>query len=289
MVGGYIRPSGGEDLFVLKIDHTGNPLWHKKYGGGSGETSDPPNSIAQTPDGGYVLTGRTFSFQAGGSGDFWVLNLNANGDIVWQRAYGSAGLSEYPISVFPTLDGGYAVGGATQGNGTGDVWVLKLNGAGAVVWQEIYRGSVSSFGRSLMPTIDGGYIVAGETASTDAFILKLDATGSMEWERTYGGNGNDELMFVTPVVSGGYVAVGNTTSFGAGERRVWVLRVAENGDITRGCTFDGVASFSQVTSFAGSVDSTAAPVDVPILVAEPQSLIAQPFTMVDNLCSGRRP
>lgn len=130
---GWIYSNGAwqSDMWILKLDATGNVDWQKTYGGSG---YDSANSIQQTSDGGYIVAGYANSFGAGG-GDAWVLKLDANGAVVWQKAYGGLN-SDWAVSIQQTNDGGYIVAGGTNSFGAGqsDIWILKLDTAGNVVW-----------------------------------------------------------------------------------------------------------------------------------------------------------
>ena len=76
--------AGGSDLWILKLDRSGNVVWQKTYGG---EKNDYASSIRQTTDKGYIVAGCTYSFGAGGS-DLWILKLDRSGNVVWQKTYG---------------------------------------------------------------------------------------------------------------------------------------------------------------------------------------------------------
>ena len=154
--------------------------WAKTYGG---EEGDQANSIQQTSDGGYIMAGRTWSFGAG-IHDYWVLKLDANGDVTWQKTYGGEDWDQ-ANSIQQTSDGGYIVAGCTRSFGAGhyDYWVLKLDANGGVTWQKTYGGENEDRAYSIQQTSDGGYIVAGYKLSgafsTDYWVLKLDANGSI--------------------------------------------------------------------------------------------------------------
>jgi hypothetical protein len=186
--GGYIVAgktgsfgAGDGDIWVLKLNASGDVVWQKTYGGGGW---DEAFSIQQTTDGGYIVAGTTGSFGAGGD-DGWVLKLNASGDVVWQKTYGGKEWDE-ASSIQQTTDGGYIVAGTTGSFGAGgyDFWVLKLNASGDVVWQKTYGGGDHDEATSIQQTSDGGYIVAGWTKSfgaggSDFWVLKLDASGDV--------------------------------------------------------------------------------------------------------------
>jgi hypothetical protein len=246
--GGYIVSgrtgsfgAGHGDIWVLKLNASGDVVWQKTYGGGGW---DEARSIQQTTDGGYIVSGTTWSFGAGGY-DFWVLKLNASGDVVWQKTYGGGGWDE-ARSIQQTTDGGYIVAGWTGsfGAGSADFWVLKLDSSGDLVWQKTYGGAGNDWAHFIQQTSDGGYIVAGYTGSLgagslDFRVLKLDARGDVVWQKTYGGENSDWATCIQQTTDGGYIVAGVTWSFGAGRRDVWVLKLNARGYVVWEKTYGG--------------------------------------------------
>jgi predicted secreted protein len=165
--------------------------WAATYSVGGREGDTWPRSVQQTEDGGYVVAGFTEAVGAGGR-DIWILKLDTNGNIIWQKTYGGSG-NETPYSIKQTHDGGYVVAGYTSSFGSGgrDFWILKLDTDGSVVWQKAYGGGSNETAWAIQQTDDNGYIVVGRTrsfgpGSQNAWILKLDANGSVVWQKTYG-------------------------------------------------------------------------------------------------------
>ena len=249
--GGYIVAgktnsfgAGGDDFWLLKLDSAGAIKWQKSYGGGA---DDSANSIQQTSDDGYIVAGWTTSFGAGGS-DFWVLKLDPEGNIQWQKTYGG-GAADYAYSVQQTSDGGYIVAGiGSFGTRGDDFWVLKLDPSGNVQWQKAYGGNGQESACFIQETSGGGYILAGTTRSfraalrnCDFWVLKLSPTGSIQWQNVYGGNGDDRLYSVQETTEGGYVLAGMTSSFGTGvnDYDFWVLKLGEGGDVQWQKTYGG--------------------------------------------------
>ena len=167
---------GDNDVWVLKLDSSGNRVWQKAYGGPS---DDRAFSVQQTADGGFVVAGFTKSFGAGDM-DFWVLRLDASGTLAWQRTYGG-GAMDWAFGVRQTSEGGYLVVGRTDSFGLGgaDAWILKLDDAGLVTWQRTFGGGALDYAYSVRETADGSYLVGGVTGSYgagnyDAMVLKLE-------------------------------------------------------------------------------------------------------------------
>jgi len=230
--GGYIVAgwtfsfgAGDSDFWVLKLDQSGNVQWQKAYGG---PDWDRAFSIQQTSDGGYIVAGETWSFGAGDS-DFWVLKLDRNGDVQWQKAYGGPS-EEHVSSIQQTADGGYIVAGTTKSFFFSGTWVLKLDRNGNVQWQKTY-GGLSKGPVSIQQTADGEYIVAGKSEGYDIWVLRLDRNGNPQWGKTYGGLGLGEALSIQQTSDGGYIVAGETWSFGAGDSDFWVLKLDRNGDV----------------------------------------------------------
>ena len=249
---------GDYDFWVLKLDSNGGVEWEMAYGGGG---NDYCRSIRRAKDGGYIVAGQTNSFGAG-NGDFWVLKLNSNGGVEWEKAYGGSG-KENASFIRQTSDEGFIVTGYTDsfGAGNGDIWVLKLNSDGTVAWQKTYGGSGTDSASSIQQAKNGGYVVAGRTDSfgkgyRDIWVLKLNSDGTVAWQKTYGGSGDEHAASVGQTFDDGYVVTGYTNSSGAGGRDLWVLKLDNNGEIS-GCDAMGISEATVSDTSVQGQDSNA--------------------------------
>ncbi len=225
---------GGPDFWVLKLSETGNIQWQNTIGGSS---EDQFYSLHQTADGGFILGGFSNSNISGdksenslGAFDYWVLKLNATGAIQWQNTIGG-NEGDYLTSLQQTADGGYIVGGSSLSNISGDksenslggldYWVLKLNAAGAIQWQNTIGGDSDDQLKSLQQTADGGYILGGFSSSDisgdktqntlgayDFWVIKLNATGAIQWQNTIGSISSEFLNSLRQTADGGYILGG---------------------------------------------------------------------------------
>ncbi len=221
------------DIWVLKLDSTGNLLWEKTFGGSE---EDRGKSIWQTDDGGYIVVGDTASKGAGGN-DAWVFKLDSNGNLVWDKTFGGSG-SDEPYSIQQTTDGGFIVTGTTSSKGAGyeDAWVFKLDSAGNLVWDKTFGEYLDDGAESIQQTTDGGYIVTGWTNSKgtgqhDAWVFKLDSAGNLVWDKTFGGSLDDWAHSIQQTTDGGYVVAGQTIPKGTGEYDAWILKLNSNGNL----------------------------------------------------------
>jgi len=244
-VAGYTgsKGAGGTDFWVIKLDEQGNQVWDRTYGGSGGDSAF---SLIQTTDGGYAVAGITES-KGVGRWDAWVIKLDKQGKIVWDKTYGGSE-SDYGVSLIQTTDGGYAVAGITESKGAGgeNLWVIKLDEQGKIVWDRTYGdgGSGTDCAGSLIQTTDGGYAVGGFNYSkgaggTDFWVIKLDEQGNKNWDRTYGGSGYDSAASLIQTTDGGYAVAGITKSKGAGGADFWVIKLDEQGNQVWDRTYGG--------------------------------------------------
>ncbi len=267
--------NGGSDIWIVKLDGSGNIMWQNTIGG-SGE--DLLVSIKQTTDGGYILGAGSDSNISGdktensrGGLDYWILKLDGNGNIMWQKTYGGA-QPEFEPKVVETSDGGYFVGGYSDSNVSGDktdptngqrdYWALKLDNTGAIVWQNSIGGNLVDRPQAAFQTNDGGYIIGGFSSSdvsgdktepnlgvNDNWIVKLDANGILQWENTIGGNDSDVLRDMIQTTDGGYLVGGYSKSNISGDKTensqgdfdFWLLKLDGSGNIVWQNTIGGSA------------------------------------------------
>jgi len=233
-IAGAISISAGDkDVYVIKLDAKGNLQWTKTIGGENLEESE---SLIQTSDGGYAITGSTYSFGAGGY-DVYVVKLDANGNLQWTKTIGGPE-SEQGYSIIQTSDGGYAIVGYTSSFGAGeeDTYLVKLDAKGNLQWTKTIGGENWEAGHSLIQTSDGGYAIAGGTISfgvgePDVYVVKLDANGNLQWTRTIGGKDADLGFSLIQTADGGYAIAGSTLSLGAREWDVYVVKLDANGNL----------------------------------------------------------
>lgn len=201
-----------------------------------GSDIDNANSILQTTDGGYIAAGFSDSNNGDVSGnhgnpDYWIVKLNNQGVIQWQKSLGGTSV-EQAHSIIQTTDGGYVVAGYSYSNngdvsgnhGGYDSWVVKLNNLGVIQWQKSLGGTGSDLANSIVQTADGGYIVAGFSdsnngdvsgnhgSSSDCWIVKLNDLGVIQWQKSIGGSNYDDAYSIVQTTDGGYIVAGVSSS-----------------------------------------------------------------------------
>lgn len=266
--GDVSNPLGGWDCWVIKIDGVGNLLWEKTFGGTG---PDAANHIEQTDNGGYIISGWTSSNDLDVSGnnggyDYWILEIDSIGNIIWQNALGGSGDEQCQL-VKGTPDGGFIAVGSSDSNdgdvtgnhgGDGDMWIVKLNSQGTLVWQKSLGGSGNEIANSLIVANDGSAIVVGFSSSTngnvtgnhggdDFWVVKLDSLGNLIWEQSYGGSSNETANSIQVASDQNYIVAGFTTSSDGdvssnnGISDIWILKIDTTGSLIWERTLGGTS------------------------------------------------
>jgi hypothetical protein len=191
--------AGDNDFYLIKTDANGDAIWTRTYGGSG---MDQGFSVQQTSDGGYIATGETKSFGAGGT-DVYLVRTDAAGDTLWTRTYGGI---EYDFgwSVQQTFYGGFIIAGSSYSFGAGglDLYLIRTDALGDTLWTKTYGGTSNDYGVSVQLTSDGGYIVAGKTesfgsGSTDFYLVRL----AHEYPRPIADAGQNQMVILGTVVT----------------------------------------------------------------------------------------
>jgi hypothetical protein len=279
LIGGYSNSNisgektenskGNFDCWLIKLDESGTIVWQKTIGGSS---LDDLVSIKQTADGGYIA-GCTSSSNISGDKtennrtydtigpDYWILKLDALGNIEWQKTIGGGG-GDFLNSIIQTSDSGYLVTGVSDSNasfeksensrGSNDYWVLKLNQEGTIEWQKTLGGSDVETYFPKVIEIDNGYVLSGSSYSNisgdktensnggvDIWILKLSLNGDIDWQQSIGGEGDDATINIYPTSDNCYLVCGSSNSGISGDKTeeskgssdYWILKINSIGEI----------------------------------------------------------
>ncbi len=229
---------GSRDIFVQKLDTYGNFLWARSFGDSS---DDYGVSISVDPSGNVYTTGTflgTVDFNPGagianltsaGNIDVFVQKLDASGNFLWARSFGSTSNNFVSSISVDALGNVYTSGifvgtvdfdpGAGTANltsaGGDDIFVQKLDASGNFLWARPFGGSFNEDVSSITIDASGSIYSTGifegtvdfdpgtGTASLssagdrDVFVQKLDASGNFLWARSFGGSSSDEGFSIT--------------------------------------------------------------------------------------------
>jgi predicted secreted protein len=220
---------GDSDIWLIKVDSLGNMIWNKTYGGVG---SDSVSTIIETADGGFVLGCSTSSFGAG-SADFWLIKVDSFGTMEWNKTYGGLGI-EYANSLVVADDGGYAMTGSTStfGNGSADVWLVKVNSLGNLEWNRTYGTPRADYCDSIVISKEGGYTLACITqpptfGDGEFWLIEVDSLGSLKLNQTYGTSAHHSHTSLLRTTEDNYI-LGGSTRDTWGLRDFWLVEIGES-------------------------------------------------------------
>mgnify|MGYP001562587412 CR=1 FL=1 len=225
------RHAGG-DYWVIKLNPLGELEWSRYFGG---TYSDTAYGAAQTQNGNYLIIGSSDSNDVDinnnkGSYDFWTIKLSSSGDLIWEKSFGGSEIDEAK-AIAATNDGNFLIVGDTRSNdtdvstnsGAADVWIIKINPEGELLWEKTFGGSSFDSVQAIHKTQNNEFIVAGNSRSTDgdltknngqndAWLFKINNQGTITFQSTVGGSAIDLLMDATELNDGKIIGVGNSNS-----------------------------------------------------------------------------
>lgn len=262
--------------------------WQRCYGGAK---NDLPANIITTRDGGYLMTGATRSTNGDvsenhGDYDLWLVKINPNGSIKWQKSYGGSATDAGAV-ILETFDGGYIIGAVSQSKDgdlqglphhdtavASDIWIFKIDSIGAIKWQKTFGGSGYDQISGIFESGEGEYIVLGTTQSSDGdvrgnhggegsdiWLFRFSESGSIIWQKTLGGTKNDIATSFIKTSDNGYAILGYTTSFDgdvSGRSRdssydAWLIKLNHAGDILWQKTYGG-SQYEEANSVIETLD-----------------------------------
>ncbi|UCH88869.1 MAG: Ig-like domain-containing protein [Thermoplasmata archaeon] len=232
--GGYIlagstQSYGGadSDVWLIKTDSSGVEMWNKTFGGGNFEEG---SCVQQTRDGGYIISGSTYSYgnNTPNKPNVWLIKTDSSGNAEWIKTFGG-NQSDTANFVQQTQDNGYVITGQTGSYGlntpvTSNIWLIKTNSSGSESWNRTYGGVNNDTGNSVQQICDGGYFITGTTYSygagtpnhSNAILFKTNSMGDIKCYKVFGGPQNDSGNFGFLSPNGYYTMTGTTFSYGSG-------------------------------------------------------------------------
>jgi uncharacterized repeat protein (TIGR01451 family) len=198
-------------VFYFLFSQTPGITWQQTIGG---ENDDLPSFSLKTIDGQIITIGTTKSLTGvysgnHGSSDIWVEKHDLKGILQWRKIFGGTG-TDLPVNYYYNIDGSLMIlatttsnnGNVSSNHGLHDIWVLKLDNAGTLVWQKCYGGSNDENAGNIIKASDGNFVVSGTTYSSngdltanagnqDAWIFKIDNFGVIQWQKNLGGSNQE--------------------------------------------------------------------------------------------------
>ena len=223
---------GDEDFFIMKYDSNGNNIWDKTAGGGS---YDEGSGVAVDSDDNIIVTGVTKSFGAGLT-DVWTIKYDPDGNLIWNKTAGG-GSYDGGSGIAVDWDNNIIVTGWTSSFGLegNDVWTIKYDPDGNILWNKTLDQSLGDVGRSVAVDSYNNIVVAGVTTSfgkgsSDVWTIKYDTDGNLLWNKTVGRNFGDWGDGVA-VDSNNNIIVTGYTGFSITMVNIWTIKYDPDGNI----------------------------------------------------------
>ncbi len=236
---------GQHDNWVIRVDEMGQIVWEKSFGFAG---HDHAYNIIATQDGGLLFNGfldvsssggQGSSFQKQGSsarhgvGEFWVHKISVDGDLLWRQYFGGTN-NDRSYDAIETAKGEFIVVGTSesedvdisQPKGGYDIWVIKLDKNGRLIWERSYGGEQYDVANAVvLDQQDNIYIlgnsfsedqnVSSPSGSSDFWLLNISQAGNLLSEHSYGGTAFD---------------LGRDLAFDKNEN-LWIVGYSQSNDI----------------------------------------------------------
>lgn len=234
IAGGSAPPGTFHYSLLIKTDINGVEQWNKSYGELPGFFA---NSVYQTNDGGYILTGNIYQNESIFA-DVFLCKTDSNGTEEWTKIFNVSD-DDNGNCVKQTSDGGFILTGSSilieeyepiDAYG----WLIKTDSKGNMQWN--YTGPSLSFSYSVKETIDGGFILTGgltdslSSENSDILLIKIDNNGNFFWEKTFGANDHEYGLSVLQTSDQGYIITGPSEDNGTGDSQIMLIKTDNVGN-----------------------------------------------------------
>ena len=223
------------ELWVIKTDENGNMIWNKTY-----EKGEYMFGIC------IIENSQGYTVVSKGNGDIWLVGIDKNGVMIWDNTFGGIE-TEWAYRLIQDFnDDGYVIVGSTFsfGHGDSDIWLIKTNETGVMLWNKTYGGTGFDTGSGVVQTFDGGFAITGGitpqgSGFRDACVIRTDENGNELWCSLFGGYDLDSRDSIIQTMDGDYLIAGATHSYGPKGFNGWVVKADENGDEIWNVSFGG--------------------------------------------------
>lgn len=238
MVSGYIQKpyTSDRNLYLVKINNVGDTLWTRNYGAKGANAYDSINDAAygviKSPDGGYFLTGNLNAYSNSG-GRIFLMKVSAQGDSLWTKTFDHGMGYSLTLTHENGVATGIAISGSLQEGSSEDIFLLKTDLGGNLLWKQVFGGSGYEYGATMIETTQGGFAITGITDSKgnglqDACLILTNSLGIGSWDqaKTYGLGDNEQGFGLIEMPDKGYCITGLSNSGGS---YIFVNRTSGDG------------------------------------------------------------
>ncbi|MBK7309714.1 MAG: T9SS type A sorting domain-containing protein [Sphingobacteriaceae bacterium] len=260
-------------LVVLGLNVNAQPpsKWYNRFGGAG---IDIGYGVKETYKRHYIVAGSTSSFGYGAT-DAYLILVDSMGQKVWDKTYGGVMADVAKAVVVNPIDSGFIFTGYTGsiGNGGYDVYLVRTDKNGTIIWQQSFGGLDWDFGNDIIIAPDGNILICGYTFNSkygkkDGYISKINPNnGSIIWEKKY-GDSHDDIFTSIISTTDGFISLCGTRTLDGISNDFWLFKVNLNGDsilskaVTSFSTNEKCYDFMQDKNnqlvFAGALDTSLA-------------------------------
>ncbi len=236
--------SGDWDLYVIRIDSSGDTLWTRTIGSTGDEQG---RMVKNADDGGFIIVGTTSSY-GNGENDVYLVKLDSVGDTVWTRTFGGT-LDDSAYAISRVTEGGYIIAGYTHsfGAGGGDAYLIRTDDNGDTIWTRTFGGDSFDVARSVVETDEGNFLVVGTTSSfsaySDGYVLLVDRDGNLidsliMWE----DSSSESFVSMYKAIDGGFIIGGSFNN------NPYIVKLNKNLDTVFTMVLDTIAYEASLSS-----------------------------------------
>lgn len=250
--------AGQKDVEINQLDSSGAMNWFATFGGSG---IDVAKSIVRLSDGNYLACGYTESFGAG-ENDVYLVKTFPNGQMIWEKTYGGA-MAERGLKAIETIDGNYLVVGETGSCGAGkkDVYLLKVDAQGEVVWEQTFGDEDYQTGHDILETSDGNILIVGSSDIhgddfLNIYLIKTDMDGNLIWEKQYGCplDFYEYGLSILETTGGSYLISSTVNDAQSRKNDAYLIMLDPDGTVLWSDTFGGPGS-DRLLSIAQTSDN----------------------------------
>ncbi len=187
VIGYTFKTSNNADIYLVKLNESGDTIWTKTYGGSYHESG---HDVIQTSDGGYAILGTSGSIAPARLVDVALIKTDIDGNLIWGKTYGGYDVDE-GSQLWELPDHGFILSGQTESFGSGgdcppigpcrDYYLIRTDQYGDTVWTKAYglHGS-QEWTQGVLVTEDEGFVIFGQSETLDylcSYLVKTDSDG----------------------------------------------------------------------------------------------------------------
>ncbi|MBK8563320.1 MAG: T9SS type A sorting domain-containing protein [Saprospiraceae bacterium] len=220
-------------VYLIKTDADGIAQWTSSFGDDG--HSEFPKHIVHDGSGGYVIGGTSLN---DGINRAFLARADAFGNMLWLTRTAQDSIQGW--KVLRLNDGNYALVGSqllpsSPGAPNSEVFLMKADANGNILWTNTYGGGAFDEGRSLVETPAGDLILAGHTTSFgagnyDVYLVGTTASGVQVWTKTLGTPGAEFCHAISPTADGNYVLTGRQDLGSSTGQDAYLAKINPIGD-----------------------------------------------------------